>query len=229
MKIKNINSLEPRRRFWQCSAMLKSRSPFFIFHFSFFIIIAAATAAPLPLESFEPADWFDTAVVIPSVGLKNLHETDAIYSLQLPPAGAGQLLKITIEATLSPSNSVWIYCGTADDDALRLGIEAGGQFTALVENQVRPFDAKLPPLPSGDHTYRLNLVTDLSRLTSAFTAFQDGAQVAHTIPPIPPSAWQGAGDPAAWTLLTASLRGKGATLRRISCSIVPRPTVIIIR
>ena len=196
-----------------------------------FTVALACNAATLPLESFQPVDWYDTAVILqaPSAGLKNLQETDAIYSSQLPSAGAGQLFKLTVEATLSPSNSLWIYCGTVHDDALRLGIEAGGQFTALVGNQVRPFGAKLPPLPSGEHTYRLELVTDLSLLTSTFKTFQDGVQVAHTIPAIPPSAWQGAGDPGAWSHVTASLRGKGATLRRLSYSIVPRPTVIIIR
>jgi len=187
-------------------------------------------AAILPLESFEPVDWFDTAVIVPSVGLKNLQETDAIYVSQLPPA-TGPRLKITLEVTLAPSNSVWVYCGTAQDDDLRIGIEAGGQFTLLVGNQIRPFEATLPALPSGDHTYRLELSIDTPRFTLVdIKVSTDGGAFSpanHLAPP--PSVWQGASHPDTWTLATVSLRGNGATLRKFSYSMTGIPTFIIVR
>jgi len=209
--------------------MVKLALPFIVYSLQFITVYAAT----LPLESFQPVDWFDTAALLqsPAVGLKNLQETDAIYVSELP-LPTGPRLKISLEATLSPSNSIWICCGSLHDpDAFRIGIEAGGQFTLLVGSQIRPFDTKLPTLPSGDHTYRLELVIDTFNFKSAdIKVSADGgafSSAGHIAPP--PSAWQGASPPDTWTLATASLRGNGATLREFSYSMVGIPTLILVR
>ena len=207
-----------------------SRPSFFIFHFSFFILIAAlARGADIPLSSFQPAGYFDTAAVIQS-GLRNTEDTDAVYVAPLFLDTGGTILRIAVELELSPSNSVTCAFGTPHDpDILRI-INEDGRFSILTGDTVRPFDTPLPPPLTGTHTYKLALVMDMTAglFTTTVKVYEDGVQIPspslsivnYQLSILPP--------PSAWTLATVNLRGK-AILKTLRCSLDFPASVIILR
>jgi hypothetical protein len=174
---------------------------------------------------------FDTAVLTPEEGwLRNTAHNDSLFVKELAPAVeacANKILVLDIIAELvapGATNEVWLSLGDDENqDALRIGCLANGEWVVLTGNQRRNFDDapafSTPASAAETNSYRLiiSLNTQGGRVKTAAikTSANDTIPIPapHLAPP--PAAWDGI-DPSTWTQARASLRGEGATIRNFA-------------
>jgi len=164
--------------------------------------------------------------------LRNDDETDSRYFGLINSEEPGQILKITAEVVLNPSNVVAIAFGDEFSDALRLECREG-VWELRCRGQRHNFTNAIPPLQSGTNTYRMTFVASQwgGEYSPTVKISANGVNVTganHLAPPKP--AWDGAmGDPSRITHARLRLGGRGSGIKRLEYSWSNPGTLIILR